>query len=418
MDPSRQRGRMPFLINPYLEMANDVAGLYAIEDMPIQDNDLFLGCAGFPALTILSMAGSQFNQVFKQAVLFDSNIYQQKAMKAVLLHIRDSDTMEECQRRIAETILPLFIHRPHEDTKHLTPEDEKYFATVASRSQPYSKKGTEQELERESWENAVWLKHPVLFDRLKSLVENSRIEIANIDIVTDRDRVERLSDWMAAEGYQCRLFYATSMLDFYQDLPLAPEGSNRYKRERADFYGMEYEGVGPKHVIETINKLADSRTAFLVSKSMDEPGHHVLVLAKKSHMLDHFRKLTCPETGKLLYMDTTLVDVRGNGIAINKLNVIDPSHPPQKERPISVMSIQFMNGNPTPQELMHISKALAAYDYTISPADNHEYRAEGPSARSASFAEEVRMLQGAITQGLERAKSPTQRDAWKSRDIS
>ena len=201
--------RMPFLLNSHLDAYGALDKLAA---RTVTSKDLFLGIPGFRSLDMLSVIGSDMGKGYKQAVLFDVNMTQIKAMNSVLHMISHSKTPDEFIEQFAGQYMKWIGSTPREHHPRQTDEDRSYFAVLGRSAQPESVEALRTQLEDEQINPYSWL-FPRNFEKIKQMVENGDIATAVMDMKDDK-RVELLRDWMQKQKLRTGDVYTSSSLLF------------------------------------------------------------------------------------------------------------------------------------------------------------------------------------------------------------
>lgn len=200
--------RMPFLLNSYLETGKVMREL---SEKKIGEKDLFVGIPGFRSLDMIAATqGAQPG--YRQAVLFDMNMTQVKAMNAVMVLINEARSPEEFIRLFAPKYDAWLNTVPRQGHPQQTPEDRRYFAVHGREAQPKSRQSMVEHLEEEMYNPRSWL-FIDNFPKIKKMVAEGRIATAVMDLRDDR-RVGVFRQWMKDEGLRAGDMYISSSLVF------------------------------------------------------------------------------------------------------------------------------------------------------------------------------------------------------------
>jgi hypothetical protein len=199
---------MPFLLNSYLETDRVMQQL---SEKKLGEKDLFIGIPGFRSLDMLA-ASAKERQGYRQAVLFDVNMTQVKAMNAVLLMIDKARNPADFIALFAPQYDQWLNTVPRRDHPRQTAEDRQYFAVHGREAQPGSRQSLVQQLEEEMYNPHSWL-FMDNFKKIKQMVAEDRIATAVMDMRDDH-RMGVFKEWMQKEGLRTGDIYISSSLLF------------------------------------------------------------------------------------------------------------------------------------------------------------------------------------------------------------
>lgn len=268
----RYVSRMPFLLNTIMDDDHNPPSL-ARE--PIENNEVFVGIAGFRALDLILQIGSETKSRYRQAVLFDNNEAHVKAMNGVLHLIGECETAEDFRNAI-ETLGPRIAdHVPkrysddiaqkikadprHPKHRQLV-EDENYFSINGRGLIPDTKEEIAKYFRKNVANRNLFLNEEN-YQYLRDMVISGRLRTITLDL-TDEKRMGRLKENLDTQKLKTRHIYlsssmATTIIDYKNKAAL---------------------GERPEHAAHEIIRILNHDNARYLVKMPDTDRSHRRVL--------------------------------------------------------------------------------------------------------------------------------------------
>jgi len=201
--PEMPVARVPFILNTFIR-DNRAAKVLAKENIP--PDFVFMGAAGNESLSMIA-AGK-----FQNAILFDLNSTDIKAVHNVLKNIESCRDSEEFIDRMAPKIHQWITQAPmthHQRTKSRRDEDYEYFSVLGIQAFPTSEAKVKELLQDMAQDPHSWL-HPDRFSHIKWMQDQGRIQTAVMDI-TDPDTIDQLDNFIRDQKFKVGALYTSTI---------------------------------------------------------------------------------------------------------------------------------------------------------------------------------------------------------------
>lgn len=210
--------RAPFLMNDLV----DDRSKRSLRDEKIKPDRVFMGIAGFRALDLLSISGrdNEPDERYRQALLFDNNEQQVKAMNNILKLIDESETPQEFKKAFRTHYTKWVDHVPARSFAKTEMSDERrsrlnnekeYFAVHGRSTIPQTNGEISAYFTEAGKDDNSWLQ-PENYYVIRQLVKKGRIATATLDL-RDEERFSALqADWQE-KGLKLGHVYISSLLN-------------------------------------------------------------------------------------------------------------------------------------------------------------------------------------------------------------